>query len=53
MIAIQEDILQSWWQLFELNMRGFRLGQLLQVLKYYLFFCQTEVVNNIVYAWRC
>jgi hypothetical protein len=48
MIAIQEDILQSQWQPFELNRRGFRLDLLLQVLKYYLFFCQTEVVRNIV-----
>jgi hypothetical protein len=48
MITIQEDILQSWWQLFELNGRGFGLGLLLQVLKYYLFFCQTEVVSNII-----
>jgi hypothetical protein len=48
MIIIQEDILQSWWQLFELNRRGFRLGLLLQVQKYYLFFCHTEVVINII-----
>jgi hypothetical protein len=48
MIAMQEDILQSWWQLFELNMRGFRLGLLIQVLKYCLLFCQTEVVSNII-----
>jgi hypothetical protein len=48
MIVIQEDILQSLWQLFELNRRGFRLDLLLQVLKFCLFFCQTEVVNNII-----
>jgi hypothetical protein len=53
MIAIQEDILQSRWQLFELNRRGFRLDLLLQVLKYCLFLCQIEVVSNIVYAGRC
>jgi hypothetical protein len=47
MIAIQEDILQSQWLLFELNRRGFRLDLLLQVQKFYLFFCQTKVVNNI------
>jgi hypothetical protein len=48
MVAIQKDILQSRWQLFELNMRGFRLDFLLQVLKFYLFFRQTEVVSNII-----
>jgi hypothetical protein len=48
MITIQEDILQSGWQLFELNRRGFRLDLLLQVLKFCLFFCQSEVVSNIV-----
>jgi hypothetical protein len=31
--------LQSWLQLFQLNRRGFRLDILLQVLKFYLFFC--------------
>jgi hypothetical protein len=48
MITIQEDILQSQWQLFELNRRGFRLDLLLQVLKFYLFFCQTEVVSKMI-----
>jgi hypothetical protein len=48
MITIQEDILQSQWQLFELNSRGFRLDLLLQILKLCLFFCQTEVVSNII-----
>jgi hypothetical protein len=48
MITIQEYILQSRWQLFELNRRGFRLELLLQVLKFCLFFYQTEVVRNIV-----
>jgi hypothetical protein len=48
MVAIQEDILQSWWQLFELDKRGYMLDLLLQVLKSNLFFCQTEVVSNIV-----
>jgi hypothetical protein len=48
MITIQEDILQSRWQLFELNRRGFRLDLLLQVLKFCLFFCQTKVVSNII-----
>jgi hypothetical protein len=40
--------MQSWWQLFEIDRRDFRPDLLLQVLKFYLFFCQTEVVNNIV-----
>jgi hypothetical protein len=48
MITIQEDILQSRWQLFELDRRGFRLVLLVQVLKFYLFFCQTEVVSNFI-----
>jgi hypothetical protein len=48
MIAIQKDILQSWWQLFEFNRRGFKLDLLLQVLKFCLFFYQTEVVSNII-----
>jgi hypothetical protein len=48
MITIQEDILQSRWQLFELNRRGFRLDLLLQVLKFYLFFYQIELVSNII-----
>jgi hypothetical protein len=48
MIAIQEDILQSRWQQSVLNRRGFGLDLLLQVLKFYLFFCQTDVVSNIV-----
>jgi hypothetical protein len=37
MIVVQEDILQSRWQLFELNGRDFRLDLLLQVLKFCLF----------------
>jgi hypothetical protein len=48
MVTIQKDILQSQWQLFELNRIGFRLDLLLQVLKFCLFFCQTKVVSNIV-----
>jgi hypothetical protein len=28
MIAILEDIMQSWWHMFELNRRGFRLDLL-------------------------
>jgi hypothetical protein len=45
MIAIQEDILQSQWQLFELDRRGFRFDLLLQVLKFCLFFYETGVVS--------
>jgi hypothetical protein len=48
MITIQEDILQSRWQLFEVNRRGFRLDLLLQVLKFCLLFYQTKVVSNII-----
>jgi hypothetical protein len=48
MIAIQKDILQSQWQLFELNRRGFRIDLLFQVLKFYLFIYQTKVVSNII-----
>jgi hypothetical protein len=47
MIVIQEDILQSRGQLFELNRRGFMLDLLLQVLKFCLSY-QTNVVSNIV-----
>jgi hypothetical protein len=52
MIAILEDILQSQWWLFDLSWRDFRLDLLLEVLKFCLFFCQTEVVSNIISTWR-
>jgi hypothetical protein len=48
-IAIQEDILQPYRQLFELNNRGeLWPGFLFHILSVIPFLCQVEVGGNIV-----